>query len=187
MVQFFILSAGRNWWSWRAWWSWWLIGGNIWLSWKIFGGEPCNSFILHGDKAQNSLSPLEGEISLLVVAFRLSYSIRPRYCAVIVMMIYAWNFGSAAEIVQSRCEGWVWNMRYKYEGERAGMRRATVEKRSEWGRCRSESMECKYEDLTPGTEFQVMGGRCELENAKAPTLGYKRFLLGGVWVCLYRY
>ena len=128
MVQFLILSGEKNWWLRRAWYSWWLIGGNICLSWKIFGGEPCNSFILHGDKAQNSLSALEGEISLLVVAFRLSYSIRPRYCAVIVMMIYAWNFGSAAEIVQGRYEGWVWNMRDKYEGERAGKRRAAPER-----------------------------------------------------------
>lgn len=67
-------------------------------------------------------------------------------------------------------------MRDKYEGERAGMRREAAEKR----RCSRESVECKYEGVTSGTEFQVMGGRCELENAEAPTLGYKGFLLGGL-------
>ena len=37
-------------------------------------------------------------------------------------------------------------------------------------------MKCKYEGLTSGTEFQVMGGRCGLENADAPALGCKGFL-----------
>lgn len=72
----------------------------------MFGGEPCNSLILHGDKAQNSLSSLEGEMSRLVAAFRYLQCYTALLCCHCHRDL-CMKFWLAAKIVEESCEGHV--------------------------------------------------------------------------------